>query len=130
VGRVTSRTLKRIEGLTGKADVKVVRCPEGVFLWATNQDPNTFSLFRIAGENENSKRDAEYLPPHEIANAALHVLEQHVSMPVVDLVRETARLLGYQRTGPTVDKAMRAGVGLMVKNGGAKEENDVVVHLA
>lgn len=80
-----------------------------VFLWAPSQDPKTYSLFRIAGENENSKRDAESLPPQEVANAALHVLEQHVSLPATDLVRETARLLGYQRTGPTVDKAMDVG---------------------
>jgi very-short-patch-repair endonuclease len=129
VGRVTSRAVNRIESLIGKSDVKVVREAEGIFLWAPNQDAKTFSLFRIAGENENSKRDAEYLPPQEIANAALHVLEQNVSLPIADLVRETARLLGYQRTGPAVDKSMRSGVGILVKNGGAKEEGGVVVHV-
>ncbi len=128
VGRITSRTIKRIEGLTGKADVKIVRETDGAFLWIPSQDTKTFSLFRISGENENSKRDAECLPPQEVANAALHILEQHVSLPVADLVRETARLLGYQRTGPAVDKAMRSGVGLLVKKGGAKEENGMVVH--
>lgn len=128
VGRVTSRTVKRIEGLTGKADVKVVREAEGAFLWVSGQDSKTFSLFRIAGENENSKRDAEYLPPQEIANAALHVLEQNVSLPVADLVRETARLLGYQRTGPAVEKSMKSGIGLLVRKGGAKEENGMIIH--
>lgn len=129
VGRVTSRTIKRIEGLTGKADVKVVRGTEGTFLWSPSQDTRSFTLFRIPGENEGSRRDAEDLPPQEIANAALHVLEQHVSLPVADLVRETARLLGYQRTGPAVDKAMRGGIGVLVKNLGAKEEGGNVVHL-
>jgi hypothetical protein len=80
-----------------------------------------------AGESEGSKRDAEYLPPQEVANAALHVLEQHVSLPVADLVRETARLLGYQRTGPAVDKAIRGGIGVLVKNLGAKEEGGIVI---
>lgn len=128
VGRVTSRTVNRIENLTRKADVKVVRETEGVFLWAPGQDPKTFSLFRIAGESENGKRDAECLPPQEIANAALHVLEQNVSLPVADLVRETARLLGYQRTGPAVEKAMRSGINLLVRKGGAKEEHGFIVH--
>ena len=128
VGRVTARTVKRIEASTGKANVKVVREADMVFLWAPSQDPKTFTLFRVAGENENSKRDAEYLSPQEVANAALHVLEQHVSLPVADLVRETARLLGYQRTGPAVDKAMRGGIGLLVRKGGAKEENGMIVH--
>ena len=128
VGRVTSRTVKRIEGLTEKADVKIVREVERVFLWVPSQDPKIFSLFRIAGEDEISKRDAEYLPPQEVANAALHVLEQHVSLPIADLVRETSRQLGYQRTGPTVDKAMRGGIGLLVRKGGAKEENGMIIH--
>ncbi len=113
VERITFRAVKRIEGLSGKANVKVVRETDGVFLWTPSQDPKTFSLFRT----------------QEVANAALHVLEQHVSLPVADLVRETARLLGYQRTGPTVGKAMRGGIGLLVRKGGAKEENGVVVHL-
>jgi very-short-patch-repair endonuclease len=128
-GRVTTRTIKRIKGLAEKANVKVIRETEGVFLWLPSQDPKAFSLFRIAGDNESSKRNAEYLPPQEVANAALHVLEQHVSLPVGDLVRETARLFGYQRTGPTVDKLIRGGIGLLVRKGGAKEENDVVVYI-
>lgn len=129
VGRVTSRTVKRIEGLARKAAVTVVYGAESAFLWTRCQDPKTFSMFRVAGENESSKRDAEYLHSQEVANAALYVLEQHVSLPVADLVRETARLLGYQRTGPTVDKAMRSGIGLLVSKGGAKEEGGIVVHL-
>jgi very-short-patch-repair endonuclease len=129
VGRVTSRTKTRIEGLIGRADLKIAVEAHAIFLWAPNQDPKTYSLFRIAGVNENSKRDAEYLPPQEIANAALYVLEQHVSLPVADLVRETARLLGYQRTGPAVDKAMKSGIGCLMRKGLAKEEDGIVVHL-
>ena len=129
VGRITPRVVKRIEGLTGKADVKIVHEDDGVFLWVYSQDPKTFSLFRITDENESSKRDAECLPPQEVANAALHILEQHVSLPVADLVRETARLLGYQRTGPTVEKSMRIGIELLKRKGGAKEENGMIVHL-
>lgn len=127
VGRITSRTVRRIEGLVNKADVKVVREGGMVFLWPPSQDPKTYSLFRIAGENENSKRDAECLPPQEVANAALYILEQHVSLPVADLVRETARLLGYQRTGPIVEKAMMRGVEFLLRNDGAKDEQGVIV---
>lgn len=129
VGRVTSRAVKRIEVLAGTASVKAVRESEGTFFWTPFQNPTTFSLFRIPSDIENSKRDAEYLPPQEVANAALYVLEQHISLPIADLVKETARLLGYQRTGPTVDKAMRMGISFMLKKGAAKEEGGVVVHL-
>jgi very-short-patch-repair endonuclease len=128
VGRVTGRAVRRVEELCGKANVIVAREADGVYLWNPDQDPETFEIFRVAGEADNSKRDAEQLPPQEVANAALHVLEQNVSMPVMDLVRETARLFGYQRTGPAVEKAMRSGIGLVLRKGGAKEEGGVVVH--
>ena len=128
IGRVTSRTIKRIEKLTIIAKVRIIREADGLFLWSPGQDPQTFSLFRIVGETDDSKRDAEYLPPQEVANAVLHILEQHVSMPLADLVRETARLFGYQRIGPAVDKAMRGGLKLLVRKGGAKEEGGMVVH--
>jgi hypothetical protein len=120
--------MMRVEGVVRKTDVKVVSEAGMVFLWTPSQDPKSYALFRIPGENDNSRRDAESLPPQEVANAALHVLEQHVSLPVADLVRETARLLGYQRTGPAVDKAMKSGIGLLVRRGGAKEENGMIVH--
>ena len=126
-GRITTRTVKRIDVLAAKANIRVVREKGGTFLWVSSQDPKNYALFRIAGEDENSKREPESLPSQEVANAALHLLEQHVSLPVPDLVREVARLFGYQRTGPTVDKAMRSGIELLVRNGGAKEENGMVV---
>jgi very-short-patch-repair endonuclease len=130
VGRVTTRTMTRIEGLTRRVNVKVVRESDGVYLWASSQDPKDYSVFRIAGENDHSKRNAESLPPQEVANAALHVLEQHVSLPVAELVRETSRVFGFQRTGPAVEKAMRGGIGLLVRKGqSAKEEHGIVVHL-
>jgi len=128
-GRVTTRTVKRIEGLAAKTNVKIVRETEGIFLWLPSQEPKAYSVFRIAGDSEGSRRNAEHLPPQEVANALLHILEQHVSLPVEDLVRETARLFGYQRTGPAVDKSMRGGVGFLVRKGAAKEDNNVVVHL-
>ena len=128
VGRVTSRAVRRIEVLAGRANVRVARENDGVFIWELFHDPKSFTLFRIPGKNEHSKRDAEHLPPQEVANAALYVLEQHISLPVADLVRETARLLGYQRTGTTVDKAMKSGISFLLKNGAAKEESGMVIH--
>lgn len=128
-GRITTRTLKRIEGMAAKANVKVVHEAEGPFLWLPCQDPQLYVLFRVAGENEVTRRNAEHLPPQEVANAALHLLEQHISLPVVDLVRETARLFGYQRTGPTVDKSIRGGIERLVRNGKAKNDNDIIIHL-
>lgn len=129
ISRVTSRVLKRVAEISRKSHVRYACEKDGVFLWQPAQDPEEFSVFRIPGADEASKRDAADLPPQEVANAALLILEQHISLPMTDLIRETARMFGFQRTGPTVDKSMRNGIGLLVRKGEAKEEGGVVVHL-
>jgi len=66
-------------------------------------------------------------PPEEIANAAQHLLSQHISLPLDDLVRETARLFGYQRTGQRVEPAMRRGIALLLTRQMAREEGGMVI---
>jgi very-short-patch-repair endonuclease len=128
ISRVTSRVLKRFEQISRKAYIRYVCEKDGVILWPRNQNPEDFSIFRIPGTDEASKRDAADIPPQEVANAALHILEQHISLPLEDLVRETARIFGFQRIGPNVDKAMRSGISLLLKKGDSKEEKGIIIH--
>jgi hypothetical protein len=81
----------------------------------------------VPGEDEISRREARDLPPEEIANAALAVLEQQVSLPAADLMRETGRLFGFQRMGQTVEKCMSEGIGLLFKSGKASEQEGMIV---
>ena len=50
------------------------------------------------------------MPVQEIANAVYTVLLEQISMTRDDLIRETARKLGYTRLGGNVTAAMEAGV--------------------
>ena len=127
ITRVTARVVKRIEALMQLANVRVTADDGKVFLWPSFQEPKAYAAFRIPGADELSKRDAEDLCPIEVANGALHLLEQHVSLPVADLVRETSRLFGYQRIGQNVDKAMKSGIEVLVWSGRAKEDGGVIV---
>ncbi|MBU4263007.1 MAG: DUF3320 domain-containing protein [Proteobacteria bacterium] len=129
ISRLSSRVITRIKIMTKGANVQVVREGKVDFLWPLSLDPHTFTKFRLPGGDERSRRNANELPPQEIANAALYVLEQHISLPSADLVRETARLLGFQRTGPTVDKSIRAGIELLIRRMLAKEEKGMIVHV-
>lgn len=127
ISRVTARAVKRVDGQISKANVKITADDGKVFVWPSMQVPKEYAAFRIPGEDELSKRDADDLCPIEVANGALYLLEQHVSLPVADLVRETARLFGYSRLGQNVDKAMRSGIEVLVWSGRAKEADGVVV---
>ena len=79
------------------------------FYWPPKQDPDQYREYRVAGE-EDDKRDARDLPEQEITNAAAAVLHSQVGLPEEDLIRETARLLGYTRLGTSVRPAMEAGI--------------------
>ncbi|PTQ55787.1 MAG: hypothetical protein BSOLF_1480 [Candidatus Carbobacillus altaicus] len=64
-----------------------------------------------------------------MANAVLYVLRRGVSLPADDLVREMARLLGYQRTGQTVEKRMRMGIELLITRGKVREVSGALVDI-
>ncbi len=59
-------------------------------------DPETYSGFRIPGDDPDSARSPEDLPIEEVANAAFHVLTQEISLPIEDLARSTGRLFGFR----------------------------------
>lgn len=80
-----------------------------VFYWSDKQDPETYPEFR-AGDGEENKRDAKDLPVQEVANAAATVLRQQVGLPEEDLIRESARLMGYSRVGAAMRQAMINGI--------------------
>ena len=63
----------------------------------------------------------------EVANGALHVLRSHIGAPVGEVVRETARLFGFQRMGRRVDQRMRLSVDLLVESGRVTREGDHLV---
>ena len=86
------------------------------FYWSKSQDPNSYSRYRVAGTGD-SKRDIRDLPCQEIANAAAAVLRSQVGLPADDLIRETARLLGYARIGTSVKPSVEAGLHYGIQKG-------------
>ncbi|MBI2842661.1 MAG: DUF3320 domain-containing protein [Armatimonadetes bacterium] len=128
IGKVGSRVAERISQMVSRAKVARTASQGRVFLWRPEVNPDHYRLFRVPGDDDTSRRGAEDLPPEEIANAALHVLEDQVSMPVDDLVSETARVFGFARTGHTVAHSIRLGIEMLLKRGDAIEQDGVIVH--
>lgn len=88
-----------------------------VFYWEESQDPKLYAGLRTNGEEENS-RDIRDVPVQEVANAVYKVLYDQISMPQDALVRESAKLLGYSRTGGNVATAVKAGIMYARQHGG------------
>jgi very-short-patch-repair endonuclease len=124
--RVRSRAVKQIRRLIPEAEVRIQITDAGEFLWPRELDPANYVGFRVPDANGNGTREADDLPLEEIGNAAVHLLEHHMSAPLDELVRETARLFGFQRVGRVVDERIRKGIEALVERGIARLEGEVI----
>lgn len=123
LNRLTDRLRRRIEGevrglvgvhdLTRRADVLWPAAMTEFVAYRPNPDGTTI-------------REAEHLPPEEVANAAAWLLAAGLSMPYEDSCRETAKLLGFKLTR-NVAEAIEAGVDHLVATGRCRREGDQVV---
>lgn len=99
------------------------------FYWRIDQNPDMYTEFRMNG-TDNNRRDVREVPVQEIANAVYRVLEEQVSMAQEDLLRETAKKLGYTRLGDNVIAAMEAGVAYARSKGAVETGNGGTLVLA
>lgn len=95
-----------------------------VYIWKNGQSPEEYDSVRLTSGTE--KRSVEDVPPEEIAVAVRYVLSKQFSMPYTDLVRETAKTIGYTR-GTNVDRQIGYAVDIAVARGWAKREADKVM---
>ena len=76
-----------------------------VFIWKKEQSPEAYSIYRIEGD-DTEKRSIDEIVSEEIMNAAKEVLCQQISLSEGDLIRETAKKLGYSRIGGVIEKTI------------------------
>lgn len=127
--RVRSRALERIQRLIPDGEVRIQITDGGKFLWPKDLDPADYAHFRVPDADGNGAREVDDLPLEEMGNAAVHLLERHMSAPLDELVRETARLFGFQRLGRVLDERIRKAIEGLVKRGIARREDKVIALL-
>jgi very-short-patch-repair endonuclease len=114
--KATQKAVARVQNVASQ--ITGGRRPQlvGHFYWAATQDPATWPGFRVPGD-EASRREAEYLPTREVANAAAWLLAEGGSFEREELIRELARLFGYKSTGRKVRLAMEEGIRDLIEGG-------------
>lgn len=117
--RTSARVTARVQGVIDGRILQV-----GEFLWRQDQAPEAYRAFRVS--DEASRRDATDIPVEEVANAAAVALRRNVALPFDELVKQTARLLGFGRTGGRVADRMREGIELLITRGVARRDGDKV----
>ncbi len=114
--RMGSRIASYFDGLLSQIHYLQSQSDTSIFLWNITQQPEQYAGYRIA-KSDAQKRDAEDLPPEEIANAVKAILKQQISLPTADLIRETAKLFGFSRMGGNVEMAIQKGIELAAEKG-------------
>ncbi|MBQ8238547.1 MAG: DUF3320 domain-containing protein [Oscillospiraceae bacterium] len=126
ITRAGSRIQAHMNAILGKMNLPVTPQGDALFYWRSDQDPDSYAIFRTAGEGE-SRRDIRDVSRQEAANAVCAVLHEQVGMGMEDLLRETGRKLGYTRLGGNVQSALEAGVAHALARGFIAWDSDTCV---
>lgn len=102
-GRIVEETIHAAINAAARTGMVVRR---GDFLWPVG-DVAIVPRRPAAGQ---PLRAIEHVAPEEIAEAAMLVVRSSGGVNPADLTRETARVLGYQRTGERVERAVRSAI--------------------
>ena len=124
ISKIGSRIDTRIRKLCLKFKLVKTKYDTSTYYWPENCDPMKYTSFRVPGIDKMTRRSIEDIPPEEIQNGCLEILRNQISLPEEDLIREAARLFGYQRKGPTVEMHIKHGIDQLVKRGRANRDAD------
>ncbi|WP_227006388.1 DUF3320 domain-containing protein [Rufibacter latericius] len=126
ISRNGSRVNAYFENLFARLPIQKTQLGKSVILWKEEHQPESYPFFRVS-ELEIQKREADDLPPEEIANGIREILTNQISLPKNELIREASRLFGYARLGANVETAMVSGIAHAIDKGYAVEENERLV---
>lgn len=87
-----------------------------IVYWKNKNQINEFKKFRLFSDSEE-RIDFADIPLAEIENAVCGLLKLNFAMPKADLIRETPRLIGYERTGQIIKSRVEQAIQLCVENG-------------
>lgn len=123
IGRMGARLQARMEDLYSNANLRsTIEANDEICFWPNEVSPDGYSNFRVWTE-DRTKRNIDELPISEIINAIKFILQQQISLPIEDLIRETAKEFGFARTGTIVKDRMSFAIQAMISNGIGIEEN-------
>jgi very-short-patch-repair endonuclease len=127
IKKIYQKAVNRVRSLLPRSRIDSSSSSTEPILWPEGVDPERFDIFRVPGEDPESFRDAEDIPVHEVSNAALYLLKQHLSAPEDEIIREMSRLFGFRRTGPIVEDRMRKGIASLIKKQLVRQDGTTII---
>ena len=100
--RVTPIMKEYFEKVLASMHLKYTLEDDGTrFYWKRGLSPANYTSFRVGG-SDDCKRDPRDVMIKEAANAVYRVLYDQISLSEIDLIREAAKQMGFQRLSASV----------------------------
>lgn len=126
ISRAGTRISAQFEILFKRLNLEQTGDGANKIFWKAGQTADNYAVYRVH-KNELYKRDADDLPPEEVANAIRELLINQVSLPKNELVRESAKIFGFSRIGNNVELSMHKGITAAITKGYAREEDNRII---
>jgi very-short-patch-repair endonuclease len=123
--RTDSRIMKTFRETVRHCQREGALVRKGDFLWPPNLDKISI---RVPDPNvPESVRKIEHIPPEEIQNAVLLIVKHTIGIKLESLLIQTARLFGFDRTGPNIRSVLIKVYEKMLRDGLISQTNDSIV---
>lgn len=109
ISRTGTRIQSRMTQILSGMGLDCTKEDGQLVFWKTGQKPERYTGFRASG-TEAARREARDVPVQEAANAICRVLDEQISLLEEDLIREAARLMGYNRLGSVVMQLFQSAI--------------------
>ena len=127
IAKMGIRINAQFEHILAQSNLKRSVTDDTIVFWNETINSESYTGYRVETA-DGKKRDADDLPPEEIANAVKEILSHQISLPKEDLIREASRLFGFARSGTNVEMAMRKGIDVAIKKNFVLESDGRVVY--
>jgi hypothetical protein len=114
IGRMGGRLQKRFDELLGMAEVyKTTESNGEECFWNSLEEAGNYREYRVL-DSDGYKRSIEEIPMTELINGLEAILQQLISLPQEDLIREGAKEFGFARTGNQVRDRFSQCIRVMI----------------
>lgn len=123
ITRGGSKTERIFDEAVKDAGVVTAESNKSIFFWKKTQSPEAYFECRIP-TTDGVKRNMDDISAEEIANGIQLLLSNQISMLRQDIIRETAKLFGFSRTGGTIEVAVSRGIACANRRGNLSISDD------
>lgn len=101
IERSSQKVKRHLEEIFAEIYTETTEQNGEVFYWNNGQLSDGYPFIRISDGEEN-RRDTAPIPLAEAENAVCYVVKAQISLPAEELIREAAKLMGYNLTSSTI----------------------------